>query len=75
MAHEIGHRYADTEGSRDSLKHDKGGPSASVKETCHAEHEGYQQTVNGIGPQIICRRQHHLPVPGEHTSQQISVEK
>lgn len=46
--HKVGHRDVDTEGSHDSLDHDKRGAAASVKVPDKAEEEGHQQRVNGV---------------------------
>ena len=57
------------------LEHNKSGPAAAVKISDKTKQEGYQQGVNGISPQIVCRRQDNFWVFGKGTGEDSPMEE
>ena len=74
-AHEPGDWGPDAEGPGDALEHDEGGLPAAVEVPDKAEQEAGQQAVDGVGAQMVRRRQDDVGLPGEDSRQQVPMEE
>ena len=75
LAHKVGYGDPDGKCAQDTLEHNKSGPAAAVKISDKTKQEGYQQGVNGISPQIVCRRQDNFWVFGKGTGEDSPMEE
>lgn len=64
-----------TEGTHDTLEHDKHGTAGSVKKADEAEEKGGKETINGVGFQIFPACSHNGAVACEKACQKISMKK
>ena len=68
-AHNVRYRHSDAEGTENPLYHNKSCSANSIIESGVAEEDSSEQTVNGIGFQVICGCCYYFRVGGENTCQ------
>ena len=74
-AHNVRYRHSDAEGTENPLYHNKSCSANSIIESGVSEEDSSEQTVNGIGFQVICGCCYYFRVGGENTCQDISMEE
>ena len=69
------HRDAHAERAEDALRHDEDRLAEAGEIAHEAEQERGQQTVDGVGLEIVCRLENDGPVVCEDPGEQIAVEE
>ena len=75
MLHDERHGYPYAEGSADALYHDECGLLYAVVVAYEAEQEAGEQTVYGVGFQVVPRIEHRFAVARENACKEVSAEK